>query len=165
MGYLGATPSAELIVANMAEQIRGISVRAKNLAQKAVNDATFFSRSTVSEWASTFALQVQAMCDRLLVTGTDGAPAWARNPSLVGVVADYVEQAAREQSADREELLLLSGTVRTVARAAGSAAGSVLREAASGAFKGGGAVGGAGTIGIVALVGLVAVAYVWRAFK
>lgn len=178
MSYeLGAVASSPLAAATqVANDIIGISNRVRQVASDAVKNQGVFSQAaslfevggSVKEWAQTLVLQVDGMCARATKIDRSGAPAWARNPALITVIADYVEQAAKEQKDNTAELATAAGLLRDCAQRATAIASKVLEAAAKGLLDGLKAADPAGATALVVvgvLAAAIAVAYVVRAFK
>jgi hypothetical protein len=145
--------------------------RAKQVATNAVANSTVSTAWRTLEWADTFKATVEGMVVRLLTIGKDGFYAWEKNPKLLNVIPEYIEEEAKQMTALQEDLLSISGSLRQAAEAigqrTGSTAASLMSSAVSAAaneFKKDKGVA-VTVVAVGAVVGLVALAYVWRAFK
>lgn len=102
------------------------NARAKELAQQVVAATGIVFRSTAKEWAATYTATVEGMVVKLLTPSADGTYTFQKNAALLTVVADFVEEAAKDQIANISDNLSVGGTLTRLALAAGAG----LRDAA-----------------------------------
>lgn len=164
--YLGELQGRAAVVQKGIVFLTSASARAREVAKRAVDQSTLFSRSTTVEWANRFTATIDGMVARLLTVGKDGVYPWEKNPSLIKTVGQYVDEEAKSMPAMQQELLGIKDGLFQAAEAfaetAAEGTGRMLEKATDKLQNNQTSiyvVAGAG------LVGLVLLGYVWRSFR